>query len=545
MLTRSLFGFKLIVGVLCDMRFFNTSGPVKRTKHYALPPLSRFDLTEILTLIEQEKYFVLHAPRQSGKTSCLLALMEDLNQKYHCVYINLEIIQAKPEDVYRDIRTIVDEIVYSALNYLRDGYPESVARELKTHLNEERMLGELLSRWSAHNTKPLVLLMDEIDSLNSDTLIAVLRQLRSGYPRRPRLFPQSIILCGVRDVRQYRIYSSQEKIFITGGSVFNFKSDSLRLDDFTQDQIAELYRQHTEETGQIFIEDAVSRVWELTHGQPWLVNALAYEACFILPSGKDRRQPITVEHIEQAKNRLLRIRRKPHFDHLTDKLWHEEARRVIEPLLLGAELAMGLRVDTDIIYMQDLGLIRQTENGSMEIANPVYRELICRWLTWPLQSGMSHTAARYMGTKGRLDTATLLADFQKFFREHFAHWITSIRYQQAGPLLMLQAFLRRVVEGKGDIEQEFGQGRGQLDLLVTWASETGPQKIVITLAIAHGEPETWLMTRLNQTLAYLIHCRAEEGHLVIFDRTPDKSWQEKQFRRQATANGRTLTLWGT
>ncbi len=73
------------------MRFFNTTGPVNCKKHYCLPSLERFDLEEIMSLIQQEKYFVLHAPRQTGKTSYLSALMDYLNQTdaYHCLYLNI------------------------------------------------------------------------------------------------------------------------------------------------------------------------------------------------------------------------------------------------------------------------------------------------------------------------------------------------------------------------------------------------------------------------------------------------------------------------
>jgi len=72
-------------------------------------------------------------------------------------------------------------------------------------------LNELLSLWAKESPQPLVLLIDEIDSLVGDTLISVLRQLRSGYDMRPDLFPQSIMLCGVRDVRDYRIHSAKDK----------------------------------------------------------------------------------------------------------------------------------------------------------------------------------------------------------------------------------------------------------------------------------------------------------------------------------------------
>ena len=83
-------------------------------------------------------------------------------------------------------------------------------------------------------------MIDEIDSLVGDTLLSVLHQLRAGYAERPRRFPQSVILCGVRDVRDYRIRSSAENAIIAGGSAFNVKAESLRLGDFSQAEVESL-----------------------------------------------------------------------------------------------------------------------------------------------------------------------------------------------------------------------------------------------------------------------------------------------------------------
>ncbi|MDV7396412.1 hypothetical protein RZS08_33770, partial [Arthrospira platensis SPKY1] len=78
------------------MRFFNTEGPVVPEDHYSVPPLQRWDLEQVLTLIAQKKYFLLHAPRQTGKTTCLLALADYLNREgcYRAVYANIEPAQA-------------------------------------------------------------------------------------------------------------------------------------------------------------------------------------------------------------------------------------------------------------------------------------------------------------------------------------------------------------------------------------------------------------------------------------------------------------------
>lgn len=151
--------------------------------------------------------------------------------------------------------------------------------------------------------------MDEIDSLIGDSLISVLRQLRSGYTQRPEYFPQPIILCGVRDVRDYRIHSSSTKEIITGGSAVNIKAESLRLGDFIQPEVESLLVQHTQETGQEFTSEAVNCIWHLSQGQPWQVNALAYETCFRMKEGRDRSLSINKELVEQAKENLISLER--------------------------------------------------------------------------------------------------------------------------------------------------------------------------------------------------------------------------------------------
>ena len=97
-------------------RFFNTEGPVNCDDHYCLAPLERIDLPEILELIARKKYFMLHAPRQTGKTSCLLALMAQINQddRYRCLYANLEAAQALREDVEKAVPVMVQAVAMRA-----------------------------------------------------------------------------------------------------------------------------------------------------------------------------------------------------------------------------------------------------------------------------------------------------------------------------------------------------------------------------------------------------------------------------------------------
>nr|MDQ2730586.1 ATP-binding protein [Armatimonadota bacterium] len=366
-------------------------------------------------------------------------------------------------------------------------------------------------------------------------------QIRAGYPRRPATFPQSVVLCGVRDVRDYRIHSSADKAIITGGSAFNIKAESLRLGDFTADEMTRLYAQHTEETGQEFTAAALEGAWELTRGQPWLVNALAYETCFRMKEGKDRTHPITAEMIYTAKDNLI-LRRETHLDQLADKLKEERVRRVIEPLLVG-NTSPDLIPSDDVSYVRDLGLIR-TE-GQLEISNPIYREVIPRELTYSTQLTISENPAWYISPDGRLNMPKLLGAFAEFFREHSEHWVERFDYKEAGPQLLLQAFLQRIMNGGGRVEREYGLGKKRTDLLLLWPVEgQDKQKIVIELKLVYGTVERTIGEGLPQTADYMDRSGATEGHLVVFDRDPKKPWAEKLFRRTENYGSWDVMVWG-
>ncbi len=525
------------------MRFFNTAGPVDPEDHYCLPPLSRLDLDEMLQLIERKRYFVLHAPRQTGKTSLLLALRDYLNQAghYHALYINIEAAQALREDIDRAMMVILSELTLRAEFDLEHTFLNEVRNTICKENTISSGLHRILTLWAVRGEKPIVLFIDEIDALIGDSLISTLRQLRAGYDKRPQQFPQSIILCGVRDVRDYRIHSSAEKTIITGGSAFNVKAKSLRMGNFNQAEMAALYRQHTNETGQAFTPEALALAWELTKGQPWLVNALGDEVCFEIKPNRDRSQAITVEMLHQAKENLI-LRRETHLDQLADKLEETRVRRVIEPILAGEDDPERLPTD-DLQYVRDLGLI--TLAGQIRIANKIYQEVIPRELTYSTQLTIAHEPAWYIAEDGSLDINKLLTAFQKFFRRHSESWGERFDYKEAGPQLLLQAFLQRIINSGGRIEREYGFGRGRTDLLIVWFyRENQTQEVVMELKIKYDKLEKTIVKGVAQTWAYMDQCGTSEGHLIIFDRAEDKSWEEKIFRKNRKYQEQEIIVWG-
>ena len=535
-------------------RFFNTTGPVVAADHYCIPPLDRIDLDEVLVLIRQRRYFVLHAPRQTGKTSALLALRDLLNSgaegEYRCIYVNVEVGQAARENVRGAMGEILHELELQARLTFGDESLAGIVRAAMRDREPGSALREVLVRCSQSGPDaPLVLLIDEIDSLVGDTLLAVLRQLRAGYPDRPSDFPQSVVLCGVRDVRDYRIHSGSQNAIIAGGSAFNVKAASLRLGDFGEDEVRTLLAQHTAETGQEFTPKAVDSVWKQTRGQPWLVNALAYQSCFRDRVGRDRSNPIGEAAVIDAREQLI-ASRETHLDQLADKLQEARVRRVVGPLLSGGdEREFTAR---DVEYVRDLGLVAQ--DSPLRIANPIYAEVVPRELTWVAEIGLAEDPAWYIDGDGALDMDKLLAAFQEFFREHSEHWVERFQYREAGPQLLLQAFLQRIVNSGGRIEREYGLGRRRTDLLVLWpiaasGSKTPStaarlQRVVVECKVLHRSLERTTADGLDQTRAYMDRCGAAEGHLVIFDRSEDRTWEEKLFRREEPTDGASITVWG-
>jgi len=157
---------------------------------------------------------------------------------------------------------------------------------------------------------------------------------------------------------------------------------------------------------------------------------------------------------------------------------------------------------------------------------------------------MTEQTSWYVSADGSLNMVQLLTAFQAFFREHAEHWVERFQYREAGPQLLLQAFLQRIVNSGGRVEREYGLGRMRTDLLVLWPYPGGVQKVVIELKLLHKSLEQTITTGLEQTWAYMDRCAASEGHLVIFDRTPGKPWEEKLFHRQEHVREHSIHVWG-
>ncbi|NJL26735.1 MAG: ATP-binding protein [Thermoanaerobaculia bacterium] len=494
-------------------RYFNTAGPCRSELHYMLPPEQR--LPGVRRLIDQQLYFVVHAPRQSGKTTVFQSLAATLTTegRYAVLHASCESAQAAGEDVDRGVNAILRAMERRALLLPAELRPPPVEEFLE--IGAESRLTAFLTRWTRECLRPVVVFLDEIDAVLGTTLISVLRQLREGYPERPRLFPSSIGLIGLRDVRDYKIRSSvrPEQETLGTSSPFNVKVESLTLRNFTSEEVAELYAQHTRETGQVFAPEAVALAWELSRGQPWLVNALARQLVEVLVP--DPTTAITPAHVDAAKEILI-LRRDTHLDSLVDRLREPRVRKVVEPILAGAHLADDVLAD-DVAFVKDLGLVASGRRG-LEIANPIYREVIPRVLTSVIEESLDVARPSYVGSDGRLRFGQLLNDFCAFWCEHAESFLLKAPYSEAAAQLVFMAFLHKVVNGGGFVDREYAVGRGRIDLCVRWPWPGGVDRWAVELKVWRDADRTDPIERgLDQLADYLERLGLQEGTLIVFD----------------------------
>jgi len=487
-------------------------------------------------LIDTGLFFVLHAPRQSGKTTLIRTLAKKLTAegKFAALAFSCEAAEVAQDDYVVAQQTILGRLREKATQDLPEKmrpppWPEGAPAEL---------LLTALGAWARSCPRPLVLFFDEIDALRGESLRSILRQLRSGFPERPHAFPHAVVLCGLRDVRDYKVHSGGDPDRLGTSSPFNIKVASLTLDNFTFADVRDLFLQHTRATGQNWTKQAIRRAFELTGGQPWLVNALASE----IVGRKKHQGLIRRQQVEEAKEAMI-LERATHLDSLVARLMEPRVRRILTPLLAGQILAADMTFDDDWSYVADLGLVKRTR--PLEIANPIYKEIIVRVLTSSSQSSIVLDPHSFVTRQGRLSIRRFLDEFSAFWREHGEVLENAGAYHEVAPQLVLMAYLQRVVNGGGFVEREYGVGRDRIDLLVRWPlGGRRWQKEVLELKVWRAKKRDPLEKGLEQLEGYLERVGVKRGVLVIFDRRPEAKPVEERVERSevTTKKGYKVTL---
>jgi len=447
------------------IRFFNTTGPCFPDEHYMLPPAERIVGAQLHRYVKDKLYWALHAPRQTGKTTFLKSWTKEINASQQAVacYVSVERCQGMPE-IAEAMPAICDAIQAFAIE-AQLPVPEIQAIASSSNAS---ILHSILADWAKKVAPmPLVVLFDEVDVLEGPAMVSFLRQLRSGFMGRGvGIFPVSIALVGMHDLKDYLVYAKDGKP-LNPGSPFNIKEDSAVISNFTKENVAQLFAQHTEDTGQQITQDALDYVWEQTNGQPWIVNSLFKRATMQILDYDDH-QTVTIEHIQQAREEII-LARETHLESLAFRMNVASIRNVVCKLLTG-EVDLHLTQSDDFRRCLDLGLVARGREG-ITIANPIYQEVLARDFTYGAQDMLPTPTFRWQKPDGTLDMDLLLKEFQSFWRENSEIWEEKSDYTEAFPHLLLMAFLQRITNGSGRIEREYAAGRGRLDLAIEFNNQ--------------------------------------------------------------------------
>ncbi|MDR1315477.1 MAG: PD-(D/E)XK nuclease domain-containing protein [Spirochaetales bacterium] len=509
------------------VRFFNTTGPCNPWDHYMLPPEERLVGAQLHRYIRDNLYWVLHAPRQTGKTTFLQSWMRQINSGRFtganalACYVSVERCQEIPEaeKCMPDLcKAIQDHAVLAGLP----------VPEITTAVPNSMLSGILMNWAKLTAPKPLIVLFDEVDVLQGQSLISFLRQLRGGFAERGiGKFPVSIALVGMRDLKDY-ITMAKEGVPVNPGSPFNIKSDSAVIGNFKENDIMKLFAQRTEETGQKITDGALAYVCGQSQGQPWIVNSL-FQRATMRVLDENSNETVTVEHIREARRQMTEGR-ETHLDSLAVRLRDKNIRRIIETIITGENDFIVDRSNPDVELAMDLGLIKWNSESGWTVSNPMYEEIFTRFFNSVYHDNLPPPSNwKWQKSDGHLDMDGILRGFAGFWRKNSEVWEEKSDYTEAFPHLLLQAFLQRILNGGGSVERESAAGRGRVDLCVEYKGES----FILEIKLIHSydTPDAVRNEGMEQIIKY--RDRINSGipaYLLIFDRRPEtkkKSWDER------------------
>ena len=417
-----------------------------------------------------------------------------------------------------------------------------------------------------------MILFDEFDTLYGDVLFFVLGELRRYYALRPTQFPSSIVLCGMRDLRDYKAEDGEAAV--GSSSPFNIKDRSIRTRSLSREQVAALFDQHTAETGQQFEDEAIDQLMYWTAGQPWLVNRIGRGLCFDAGGVLDRTVPVVATDVDVVADFICQSR-ETHIDSLGERLRERRVKNVVAPIVTGDDSFLDSRWDAE--YATDLGLVTRGADGKLTFANPIYASVVTRYMAEPTLARTLQVSipARedYLRKDGSLDEAKLICRFTNFCRNQ--HYPDALKratkaadasqdvldaaeqlLREAHYHVTLAAFLDRIANGGGRVSREAFFGSGRLDLLVEIPRhseavnvDTAPvARTLIEVKMAKAENEfapVRLKANIAQAKSYA--ARAARGGnvevvLIIFDarRSNKKQSQLEKEQFEAVEDGSAL-----
>ena len=510
------------------MRRFWTQGPVNAQEHYIVSRSE--EIADFIKRVEEGRYIVLFAPRQTGKTTffrdALAALVAgsasvEQTMAYFPIQLNFDVYKNLDlatfyghlyEQMREEIETVFQRRGCVPSEALR-GFLERTT--LTNHLSMMTFFKRFARFLEAeYEGQQVVVVIDEFDGIPQIALSDFLHTLRhiyiSGKPR----CPHSVGIIGVKSIAQLNYDRSI--------SPFNIQ-DEFDLPNFTLEQVHELLGQYTDEVRQVFVPEVVAAIHKQTAGQPVLVNRFAQ----ILTEELDipKSEPITMAHFSKAHAQLLH-ERNTNIEHLTTNIRRNPRFESVLMRIMARDEGVDFNMDDDIISeLAMYGVIKKASDGMCEILNPIYLYRIMRTFKPTvngleeqyLPKGPNENFLNYITPTGRIDMGLLLDNFRDFIaRAGFKILQVPDTPQESVGRHLLLAYLDQFVKDIGGFMHiEVQTGRGRMDIIVTH----NQQKYIIETKIWRGERR--YQAGKKQLVAYLRSESVTEGYYIVFDHRQD------------------------
>lgn len=424
------------------MKTFNTTGPNIPNEHYTLP---RKALVEKgLEMVRGNRYFTIWAPRQTGKSTYFGLMLDDLKKEaYQIIQLNFE--------------NYKEETLHGLMSTLREAL-----QQIGLNPPEFDSFGRFSNFLNRVRDRRLVMIIDEIEGLNPDLLGQFLHTIRALYHSRDTNCLKSTILVGVSNI---------VGVAEDNASPFNI-AEELPLPYFTPEEVQNLLTQHTTETGQVFAPAVIDKIYEITAGQPGLVNGFANQ----LVKRHPHKSPLTLEEYLEVEEWYATEAIDKHIANILNKA--QEYRPFVESMLF-SEGEIPFRIDREAIkVLYTNGIVRKGARGFVEFWVPLYRKRLYDAF-YPYTNGeatkisASFNTFTFFNEAGELDIAKLINHYKAYVAKRgFKVFLEKnkkgqLTIKEAGLIYSFETFLAAfITEAEGRSYREANAGLGKSDLIV-------------------------------------------------------------------------------
>ncbi|MCG9127012.1 AAA-like domain-containing protein [Candidatus Poribacteria bacterium] len=501
------------------MRRFGTQGPVHPDRNYIVTRTEEID--DFIRRIQDGRYIVVFAPRQTGKTTFFLRALEVLANPesiYLTIQLNFEEYHNSHQSIFYThlLQDIYDEIE-KALQ-LRN---ERISNSLQTYIDDADLTEHISMRRffmglekiirKEYNIERIILIIDEFDGIPEEAVTGFLHSLRRIYlSDSTERCPHSVGIVGVKNITQLN--------FDRSISPFNVQ-DEFYLPNFNIEQVRELLLQYTHEVGQQFDPMVIESIHKQTAGQPFLVNRIAQILTEELEISKT--ETISIEHFLKAHSQILH-ESNTNIEHLTSNVRKNPKFESILMKIMASDDSVPFNLRDELISeLSTYGVIRRSTDGMCEIANPIYLYTILQTFK-PTVNGLeqqylpedtNNGFLDYLTSDGNIQMMRLLDNFRDFIARagYKILEVPDTPQESVGRHLLLSYLEQFVKLVGGFMHIEVQTGRGRLDLLITH----NQRKYIVETKVWRGNARYDAGKR--QLASYLKTEGASEGYYVVFD----------------------------